>query len=216
MFRGNKIRIAALSALIASLCGFKAVGQDVDALGSYSPYSIFGIGKMSYEGSAYNHAMGGIGIGMRDNGYINYVNPAAITARDTLSFMLDFGLNQQNHYNKDDMTRSAYNVFNMQNVAFTFPIYKKSAFIVGISPFSDVGYKFQYTETDPDIVASMGDVKYRKYGTGSIYQLFFGGAVLLFDRISIGAQAIYYFGYLNKHNDILFYSSSMYNTIYTG
>ena len=114
------------------------------------------------------------------------------------------------------MTRSAYNVFNMQNVAFTFPIYKKSAFIVGISPFSDVGYKFQYTETDPDIVASMGDVKYRKYGTGSIYQLFFGGAVLLFDRISIGAQAIYYFGYLNKHNDILFNSSSMYNTIYTG
>ena len=216
MFKGNKIRIAALSALIASLCGFKAVGQDVDALGSYSPYSIFGIGKMSYEGSAYNHAMGGIGIGMRDNGYINYVNPAAITARDTLSFMLDFGLNQQNHYNKDNMTRSAYNVFNMQNVAFTFPIYKKSAFIVGISPFSDVGYKFQYTETDPDIVASMGDVKYRKYGTGSIYQLFFGGAVLLFDRISIGAQAIYYFGYLNKHNDILFNSSSMYNTIYTG
>ena len=114
------------------------------------------------------------------------------------------------------MTKAAYNVFNMQNVALTFPIYKKSAFIVGIAPFSNVGYKFQSTETDPDIVSQIGDVKYQKFGTGSIYQLFFGGAVMLFDRISIGAEGIYYFGYINKHNDILFNSSSLYNTISTG
>ena len=80
---------------------------------------------MAYDGTAYNQAMGGIGIGMRDNGYINYTNPAAITARDTLAFMLDFGLNQQNLYTNDNVTKAAYNVFNMQNVALTFPIYKK-------------------------------------------------------------------------------------------
>ena len=39
---------------------------------------------------------------------------------------------------------------------------------------------------------------------------------MFFDRISIGAQGIYYFGYMNKHNDILFNSSSAYNTVYTG
>lgn len=190
--------------------------QDIDALGSYSPYSMFGIGKMSYQGSAYNHSMGGIGIGMRDNGVINYLNPASITARDTLAFMLDFGINQQNTYNNDSYTKSAYNVFNMQNVVMTFPIYGPSAFMVGISPFSDIGYKYLTTETDQDIVADIGDVKYQKYGTGSIYQLFFGAAVTLFDRLSIGAEGIYYFGYINKHNDILFNSSSLYNTITTG
>ena len=216
MFKGNKILIVTLSALILGLSGFKAGGQDIDALGSYSPYSVFGVGRMAYDGTAYNQAMGGIGIGMRDNGYINYTNPAAITARDTLAFMLDFGLNQQNLYTNDNVTKAAYNVFNMQNVALTFPIYKKSAFIVGIAPFSNVGYKFQSTETDPDIVSKIGDVKYQKFGTGSIYQLFFGGAVMLFDRISIGAEGIYYFGYINKHNDILFNSSSLYNTISTG
>lgn len=216
MFKGNKILIVTLSALILGLSGFQAVGQNIDALGSYSPYSVFGIGRMAYDGTAYNQAMGGIGIGMRDNGYINYTNPAAITARDTLAFMLDFGLNQQNLYTNDNVTKAAYNVFNMQNVALTFPIYKKSAFIVGIAPFSNVGYKFLSTETDPDIVSQIGDVKYQKFGTGSIYQLFFGGAVMLFDRISIGAEGIYYFGYINKHNDILFNSSSLYNTISTG
>ena len=216
MFKGNKILIVTLSALILGLSGFKAGGQNIDALGSYSPYSVFGVGRMAYDGTAYNQAMGGIGIGMRDNGYINYTNPAAITARDTLAFMLDFGINQQNLYTNDNVTKAAYNVFNMQNVALTFPIYKKSAFIVGIAPFSNVGYKFLSTETDPDIVSQIGDVKYQKFGTGSIYQLFFGGAVMLFDRISIGAEGIYYFGYINKHNDILFNSSSLYNTISTG
>ena len=216
MFKGNKILIVTLSALILGLSGFQAVGQNIDALGSYSPYSVFGVGRMAYDGTAYNQAMGGIGIGMRDNGYINYTNPAAITARDTLAFMLDFGINQQNLYTNDNVTKAAYNVFNMQNVALTFPIYKKSAFIVGIAPFSNVGYKFLSTETDPDIVSQIGDVKYQKFGTGSIYQLFFGGAVMLFDRISIGAEGIYYFGYINKHNDILFNSSSLYNTISTG
>ncbi len=217
MFKGKVIRHRVLAAAFMMLCSvYSLKGQWIDALGSYSPYSMFGVGKIAYEGSAYNNAMGGIGIGMRDNGVINLTNPASITARDTLSFMFDFGVNQKNSYFNDGMNKAAYNVFNMQNVAFTFPIYKTSAIVVGISPFSDVGYKFQSTETDNDIVADMGDVKYQQYGTGSIYQLFAGASVMFFDRISIGAQGIYYFGYMNKHNDILFNSSSAYNTVYTG
>ena len=153
---------------------------------------------------------------MRDNRVINFINPAAITARDTLSFMFDLGINEKNSYFNDNITKSAYNIFNVQNVAFTFPIYKSSAFIVGIAPFSDVGYKFQSTETATDVEADMGDVKYQQYGTGSIYQLFLGASVMFFDRISLGAQGIYYFGYMNKHNDLLFNSSSSYNTVYTG
>ena len=156
MFKGKVIRHRVLAAAFMMLCSvYSLKGQWIDALGSYSPYSMFGVGKIAYEGSAYNNAMGGIGIGMRDNGVINLTNPASITARDTLSFMFDFGVNQKNSYFNDGMNKAAYNVFNMQNVAFTFPIYKTSAIVVGISPFSDVGYKFQSTETDNDIVADM-------------------------------------------------------------
>lgn len=217
MFKGKIILHRALAATIVILCSVTSLrGQWVDALGSYSPYSMFGVGKIASDGSAYNYSMGGIGIGMRDNGVINLANPASITARDTLSFMFDFGVNQKNSYFNDSYNKSAYNVFNMQNIAFTFPIYKKSAIVVGISPFSDIGYKFQSTETDENIVADIGDVKYQQYGTGSIYQLFVGASVMLFDRISLGAQGIYYFGFINKHNDILFNSSSAYKTVYTG
>ncbi len=217
MFKGKIILHRILTAVFVFLCPMSLLkGQSIDALGSYSPYSVFGVGRIVQEGSAYNYSMGGIGIGMRDNRVINFVNPAAITARDTLSFMFDFGVNEKNSYFNDGTDKSAYNIFNMQNVVFTFPIYRSSAFVVGLAPFSDIGYKFQSTETDDGIVAEMGDVKYQQYGTGSIYQLFFGASVMLFDRVSVGAQGIYYFGYMNKHNDILFNSSSSYNTIYTG
>ena len=74
--------------------------QKTDALGTYTPYSMFGLGQMVFDGSSYNMSMGGIGVGIIDNRYINYVNPASITARDTLAFMLDFGLLQKNIYGR--------------------------------------------------------------------------------------------------------------------
>ena len=206
--------LATLSVCLFMLTGVK--GQTTDALGTYTPYSLFGIGQLSESGTAYNISMGGVGVGMRDNRFINYLNPAAITARDTLSFMLDFGIAQKNMYNYDGNTRSAYNVFNMQNFVFTTPIYKNSALVLGIAPFSDVGYKFLRTEDDPSLVAQMGDIKYQKYGTGSLYQLFFGAGVTLWERFSVGAQMLYYFGYIDRHSNILFNSSSSYNTILTG
>ncbi len=205
--------------VVVLLCvcfAFVAKGQKTDALGTYTPYSLYGIGQLSDAGTAYNMAMGGVGIGMRDNRVINYLNPAAVSARDTLSFMLDFGIVQKNMYNYDGKNRSAYNVFNMQNFVFTAPIYKSSAFVLGIAPFSDVGYKFLQTEESPEIVGELGDVKYQKYGTGSLYQLFFGAGVTFWNRLSVGAQMLYYFGYIDRHSDILFNSSVSNNTIYTG
>lgn len=210
----NRIVVAALAVLW--LMPEEAQAQKTDALGAYDPYSLFGVGQLSYDGTAYNMSMGGIGLAIRNNGYINYLNPAAITARDTLAFMFDFGINQKNTFYNDNIAKSAYNIANMQNVVMTFPIYKKSAFVVGITPFSDVGYKFQSTENDTDLVAEMGDIKYQRYGTGSIYKVFVGAAAMFFNRISIGAEGIYYFGKINRHSDILFNSSSNYNTIYTG
>ena len=194
----------------------EAMAQKVNALGSYSPYSLFGAGRIEPQGTSYNLSMGGIGIALRDNRFINYINPAAITARDTLAFMLDFGVVQKNSYNRDNAVSSAYNVFNMQNVVMTFPIYRKSAMVIGIVPYSNVGYKFQSTETDPGLVSEIGDIKYQQYGTGSIYKLFAGASMVVAKRISIGAEAIYYFGNINRHSDILFNSSTAYNTVYTG
>ena len=92
----SKVYKYILPAVVAALFGVNLSAQTEGAHNSYSPYSIFGIGDLYTPGSAYNKSMGGVGIAMRNNQYINYLNPAAITARDTLAFMADINLSVQN------------------------------------------------------------------------------------------------------------------------
>ena len=192
------------------------VAQTTDALGTYTPYSLFGIGDIERGGSSLNRGMGGIGVGVRDNRFINFTNPAAITERDTLSFMMDLGLYQKNFYNTDGKVKSAYNTFNMNNIVFTAPIYKKSALIVGIVPYSNIGYKFETIELNQKLVADYGEIKYQKYGEGGISKFFLGAAMNLSKNISLGAEFIYYFGALDRYNNVLFASESSLRSIYSG
>ena len=202
--------------LFLVLKGFTASAQQTEALGTFTPYSLFGIGEIEKQGTSFNKGMGGIGVGVRDNRYINYTNPAAITARDTLSFMLDFGVSQKNFYNTDGDVNSAFNTANMQNIMFTAPIKNKSAFIVGITPYSNIGYKFRENETNPEIVAKYGDIAYEKYGNGSINQFFIGAATNIGDHISIGAEMLYYFGTLTRNSNVEFVTDLSIRDIRTG
>ncbi len=192
-----------ISFCICLWCGVVAHGQNNNgAYGSFSPYSIYGIGNISKEGTAYNKSMGGVGIATRNKRFINILNPASLTARDSLSFMADFGLSENNTIYRQNLDgarlRSGNNTFNIYDFVISFPIYRSSAFMVGITPFSDVGYDFSSVVTDQDIIGNTGNITYSNYGEGSIYQLFAGGGVTFWRRFSVGAQLIYYFGSLDK------------------
>jgi hypothetical protein len=197
--------------LIISVC----VSAQDGTYGAYSPYSIYGIGDISKEGTAFNKSMGGVGLATRNRRFINYLNPAAVTARDSLSFMADFGLSQSNNVYKQGDLRSAHNTFNIYNFVMSFPIYRSSAFMVGITPFSDTGYDFSSIEMDPDIIGQTGNISYDSYGTGSVYKVFAGAGVTLWKRLSLGAEAIYYFGNLDKVTN-MDYSNSSYRSVNSG
>ena len=183
--------------------------------GAYSPYSIYGIGDISQEGTAFNKSMGGVGLATRNRRFINYLNPAAVTARDSLSFMADFGLQQSNKVYSQGKLKSAHNTFNIYNFVMSFPIYRSSAFMVGITPFSDVGFDFSSIETDPNIIGQTGNISYDSYGTGSVYQVFAGAGVTFWKRLSLGAEAIYYFGNIDKVTN-MDYSNSSYRSVNSG
>jgi hypothetical protein len=194
-----------------SVCVFAQDGT----YGAYSPYSVFGIGDISKQGTAFNKGMGGVGIATRNRRFINYMNPAAVTARDTLSFMADFGLSQKNTIYTQGGLRSANNTFNIYDFIMSFPIWKSSAFMVGITPFSDVGYKFSHIETDPNIIGNTGNITYDSYGNGSVYQIFFGAGATFWKNLSVGAEAIYYFGNIDKVTNMT-YSDASYRSINSG
>jgi hypothetical protein len=185
------------------------------AHGAYSPYSIYGIGDISVQGTAFNKGMGGVGTATRNKRFINYTNPAAVTARDSLSFMADFGLQQKNTIYRQGDLKSGSNTFNIYDFVMSFPIYRSSAFMVGITPFSDVGYDFSSIEKDENIVGNTGGVGYDSFGNGSIYQVFFGAGVTFWDRLSLGAEALYYFGNIDKVTNMN-YSNSSYRSVNSG
>lgn len=183
--------------------------------GAYSPYSIFGIGDLSKNGNAYTKSMGGIGIATRNRRILNHVNPAAVTARDSLSFMADIGLSQNNKiFNQGDL-RSGNNTFNISNLVMSFPIWRSSAFFVGLNSMSDVGYDFSSIVTDPEIIGDTGNIAYDSYGKGSVYKAFFGAGVTFWRKFSVGAEMIYYFGNIDKVTN-LDYSDVSYRSVKTG
>ena len=178
---------------------------------TYSPYSVFGVGDIIKQGSAANMSMGGVGVATRNRRLINYLNPASITARDSLAFMMDIGLSSENKLFKQGNLKSASNSFNLSNLAFTVPIYKKSAFILGITPYSNVSYRFSSNINDPGIIAHTGKIKSAARGNGGLYSIFGGPAVTLWNRLSLGVQGIYYFGNIDKESAMTFQQSSYRN-----
>ena len=197
--------------LIIGVC----VSAQNGTYGAYSPYSIYGIGDISKVGTTYNKSMGGVGVASRDRRFINIINPAAVTARDSLSFMADFGLTQKNTLYRQGDILSANNTFNVYDFVMTFPIWRSSAFKVGITPFSDVGYDFSKIETDQDIIGNTGNISYDSYGIGSVYQIFAGAGVTFWKRLSVGADIIYYFGNIDKVTN-MDYADQSYKSINSG
>jgi len=195
---GKKLILTALAAL---LCIF-AYAEGGVATG-YSPYTKFGIGNLTPSETAFTASMGGVGIAMRNNKFINVTNPAAVTARDSLAFMGDFGVTQGNSYYDQAFYNGAqissvHNTFNMGNFVMSFPIWKSSAFMIGISPYGNVGYDFQMIDTDPASIGYSGNVTDTYSGIGSLYQLYLGVGVTFWKRLSIGGQFDYYFGNIEK------------------
>ena len=192
------------------LAGFDSFAQSGEYL-SYTPYSIFGIGDLSLPGSAYNRSMGGVGIASRNVRYLNSLNPAAVTARDTLSFMLDFTVTNSNTiYAQGDM-KSAKNISNIGSMTLSFPIWRNLAMMAGITPYSSGGYGYSAKETDPAVIARTGNITYYDYGQGSLYKVFAAAGYSFWKKLSVGAEADYIFGNYGKYFTETF-SNSGYNT----
>ena len=191
-------RIFSSLLLALATLAFAGLGAKAQTYGSYTPYSIYGVGDLALPGTAYNKTMGGVGIANRNHRFLNPLNPAAITARDTLSFMADYSLFQDNKLFRQGDMRSVSNTMNIADCIISFPIWKSSAMMFGIMPYSDTGYGYGYQVEDPNIIGRTGNISYTASGKGSLYQVFAAAGVTFWRRLSLGAEFIYHFGKIEK------------------
>ncbi|MBQ9474707.1 MAG: hypothetical protein IJU69_00420 [Bacteroidales bacterium] len=165
---------------------------------SSTPYSVYGVGDIMQSGSSYNASMGGVGVALRSNRFINPVNPASITERDSLSVMADVSIGLDNKIFTQSGRSSASNTFTVRSLMVSMPIWRSSAFYFGMMPYSGTGYSATFQE-EGSIIANTGAIHNVYTGKGGMYKLFVGAAAEFWDRVSIGAEYIRYFGDIQKN-----------------
>lgn len=162
--------------------------------GGFSPYSVFAVGQMHQSGTTWNRGMGGVGIAARNHRFVNIMNPASVTARDSLSFMADFGLNGRTSIFHEGDKKALNTTLNLDDFVISFPLWKHTAMMVGLTPLSDVGYNISYTEMD----VYTNQRVFSSSGNGGLYQVFGAFSATLWRRLSLGVQANYAFGNISK------------------
>jgi len=163
-----------------------------------SPYSRFGVGELMFNQNFRNMGMGGIGIGYRSNLSVNQLNPASYSAADSTSFV--FEATAFSHFYQQQTTAESQigNYTSLGNLAFGFPVKRWWGVGLGLKPFSNVGYKVLNSVVDEQI----GTVNYLYEGAGGINQVFIGNSFRLFKGFSVGMNASYLFGSIDRHASV--------------
>ncbi len=178
--------------------------------GTNSPYSQYGLGKLSEQISGFNSGMNGLGIAYREHNQVNYINPASYSSMDSLTFIFDVGLSGQ-ITNFKEGTKS----INARNADFEYAIagfraFKHVGVSFGLIPYSNVGYDYNAA----DYVDATHTVTYstQYYGSGGIHDIFLGIGWEFVKGLSLGANIGYIWGDIN-HYVVNNYSDSYVNTL---
>lgn len=175
--------------IIIALLSFagKASGQATIS----SPYSDYGVGLLEPGVFALGRSMGGISQGMRSPVDINISNPASYSAvRLTLFEAGLFG--GVRGLSKADMSQTNHD-FGLSYISMAFPVSPKWGTSVGLTPFSNVGYRVM-NQSKLDTT----NVNYINTGEGGLSQFYIGNSFAFSPNFSIGVNVAYLFGRIEQ------------------
>lgn len=169
-----------------------------------SPYSFIGLGDNYKKGNVRALSMGGTNIALRDNMYINMLNPAGISGIDSMSFVGNIGVAMNNSSYRTSNLTSKFSSTNMNHLAVAFPITKWWKTAILLLPYSSVGYEVY----DYSSVENGGEIEYVYNGDGGMDAVSWDNAFSLSDRLAIGISASYYFGKVEHTRSVYFPDSA--------
>jgi len=162
-----------------------------------SPYSSFGLGNLSPRTNVVSSSMGGVGYALQNPYYINFKNPAAFAAFDSLSFIADISFDLVNHQLRTERQEQSGTFAQLGYLAIGLPILRVWRMSAGIMPYSDVGYGIIDERQD---VEHFGTIVNEYRGTGGLQLLYWGNAFKVSKGLTLGVNLSYLFGTLNKIN----------------
>jgi hypothetical protein len=174
-----------------------------------SPYSRFGIGDLNELNNAWNFSLGEISFGLRNPSHINYGNPASYTAFDSISFVFEGGVVASSVQLKSTLEKENRNYASVGYLLFGFPVFKWWRTCIGMTPYSDVGYNVANIQE----MEGIGTVWRIYSGEGGVNRFFWGNAFRIIKNLSIGVNASYMFGTMNRQAVALFPDSNYFANI---
>lgn len=194
--------------LIAAL--LLSVGLSAQNLSS-SPYSRYAYGDLNENVPTGFRAMGGVGIGMRNNRAINPAQPASYTSCDSLTFMMDVAASASwSRYQDATGMRNKANG-NLEYLTLQFPLWKRwIAMSVGLLPYSSVGYSISLSDS-----TAGGAYHYTtEYeGAGNISEVYGGLSFNICNWVALGANVYYMWGALSHMRSLEFVETGLNPTI---
>ncbi len=189
--------------LLAILLSSVGVWAQEGSLNAFSPYTFYGVGNLSMSNGTSFDGMAGASVGFRSYMKTNLVNPAAFSAIGRNSMLFEVGITGSNVYSRQyndagQKMKSSDNSFNFSNVSLLLPLTKKLGLGFSAKPYSSVGYKTRRYDTSDDVMADLGSVLYEYTGEGNITQMKLGVGWEPFKNFSIGAEAIFYHGTIDR------------------
>ena len=193
-----------LKSLVAVLCIVFSITASAQ-LGTSSPYSRFGLGDLQGNVFPEYNALGGGVTALGSSNTVNPSNPASYTSFKANSFLFSTGglhktTSIQNSTDKQVTNNSAFS-----HLTVAFPINRKLGASIGMLPFSDIGYVLNARDEE-----ASADMIYS--GDGGISKVYFGGAYEPFKGLSVGMNASYLFGGLNRRKNLNFDDESFFDS----
>ena len=150
------------------------------------PTSMYGVGELSTSEGGRYAGMGNIGIALNRTGFLNTLNPAAITRMDSTCFTFDVGASASYARYSFLSEHSSSFTGNPNRISMGFRVMPRWYAIVGAAPYSSVGYVIQ---TEEEITGSPGSYTYSLFeGTGGLYRCYITNAFALTKNLSLGVN----------------------------
>ncbi len=197
MLKSNKLKFLTIILVLTIPIGL--FGQNSSS--TSSPYSRFGFGTLGGTSFGRGDAMGGIGIGLRNSFQINTANPATYTSIDSLTFLMQFGIDSRFTYSQTSSSNNTRNNVNFNHLTFALPITRWWASSFGLLPYSSKGYNVNSTE-GVSTTESYSSSSFS--GTGTLTKFYLGNAFRLGKHISVGLNTWFLFGRISDDTYIYF------------
>lgn len=168
-----------------------------------SPFTTYGIGESYGSGLVHNQGMG-TGVAQPQYWYINNQNPALLVFNNMSVFQV--GVVGESRSINGETTNERNSGGNLNYITMAFPIkVTKWTTSVGLMPYTNVDFKFQYSDYAYDPSGAIVDTLItQESGTGGLTQVYWSNGVRVTKDLSVGLRAAYMFGPIsNVYSNVL-------------